>query len=558
MNLIRLRFLITALLALAAFSRASAQDPDFHIFLCFGQSNMEGYPGLPAEEKTFDDPRFQVLAAVDFPALGRKQGEWYTAAPPLCRSHCGLSPADYFGRTLITELPPQIRVGVVSVAVGGCKIELFDEARRPAYAESAPEWMKPWIAAYDGSPYLRLVAMARQAQRDGVIKGILLHQGESDTGDPSWPAQVKTVYENLLHDLDLNAEDVPLIAGELMAADQGGKCASMNPIIATLPDVIPTARVASSADCTGLPDGLHFTPEGYRLLGRRYAETYLRYTADQGAARARANFARKIELAADDVRLFPEPPADYRDLPASGLRGTLEKFTYESGVTGTTREANVYLPPGYTPDKAYPVVYILHGIGGDPNEWTGYVKGHLILDNLIAAGKAVPMIAVFPNGRAMADDRIPENPFNPTAIAAFAAFEGDLLDSLIPAIEAHYSCLTDANHRALAGLSMGGGQTFNFGLTHLDTFTWIAAFSAAPNTQPPEELVPDPAATRAKLNLLYISCGNQDALINFSQRAHRYLQAHDVPHLWNVDDHGHNGDTWGSNLYHFAQRAFQP
>ena len=279
--------------------------------------------------------------------------------------------------------------------------------------------------------------------------------------------------------------------------------------------------------------------------------------ADVSPERARANFAREIVLAPDDVRLFPEPPAGYRDLPESGLRGTLEPFEYDSGVTGTRRKANVYLPPGYTSDQSYPVVYILHGIGGNEHEWTGYVKGHAILDNLIAAGKAVPMIAVFPNGRAMADDRIPENPFNPTAAAAFAAFERDLLDFLIPAIEAQYSTLTDADHRALAGLSMGGGQTFNFGLTYLDTFTWVAPFSAAPNTRPPEDLVPDPAATREKLNLLYISCGNKDGLINFSQRAHRYLKEHGVPHIWNVDDHGHDGETWGSNLYHFAQRLFK-
>jgi enterochelin esterase-like enzyme len=279
--------------------------------------------------------------------------------------------------------------------------------------------------------------------------------------------------------------------------------------------------------------------------------------ADASPERARANFARPIELAPDDVRQFPEPPAGYRDLPPGGLRGRLELFEYDSGVTGTRRKANVYLPPGYTPEKKYPVVYILHGIGGNEHEWTGYVKAHIILDNLIAAGAAVPLIAVFPNGRALPDDSIPKNAFSPENVAGFAAFERDLFEFLIPAVEAKYATLPDANHRALAGLSMGGGQTFNFGLTHPDTFAWIAAMSAAPNTRPPEELVPDPAATRAKLKLLYISCGNKDGLINFSQRAHRYLKEHDVPHIWNVDDHAHDGETWGSNLYHFAQRVFR-
>ncbi|MFP4282195.1 MAG: glycoside hydrolase family 3 C-terminal domain-containing protein [Opitutales bacterium] len=271
----------------------------------------------------------------------------------------------------------------------------------------------------------------------------------------------------------------------------------------------------------------------------------------------RANFAREIVLAEDDVRFFAEPPAGYRELPESGLRGTVEEFTYSSGVTGTERRAKVYLPPGYSPEERYPVAYLLHGIGGDEHEWIGYVKADAILDNLIAAGEAVPMIAVFPNGRAMADDGIPENPFNPTAQEAFAAFEEDLLEHLIPAIEARYATISGAEHRALAGLSMGGGQTLNFGLGHLDTFTWIGAFSPAPNTQPPEALVPDPEAAREQLNLLYLSCGNRDGLINVSQRTQRHLAAHEVPHIWHVDDHGHDGETWGSNLYHFAQRLFR-
>lgn len=273
--------------------------------------------------------------------------------------------------------------------------------------------------------------------------------------------------------------------------------------------------------------------------------------------RARANFARKIELAPDDVRLFPEAPAGYRDLPGGKLRGRLEPFAYDSGVTGTRRKAQVYLPPGYSAEKKYPVLYLLHGIGGNEYEWTGYVKADAIVDNLIAEGKAVPMIVVLPNGRALPDDTPGQNPFTPEKAGGFAKFERDLLDFLIPAIQAKYSTYTDREHRGIAGLSMGGGQTFNFGLGHLDTFAWIGAFSAAPNTKPPAELVPDPAAAKAQIKLLYISCGNKDGLINFSQGVHRYLKAHDVPHLWNVDDHAHDGETWGSNLYHFAQLIFR-
>lgn len=279
--------------------------------------------------------------------------------------------------------------------------------------------------------------------------------------------------------------------------------------------------------------------------------------AEVSRERARANFARPIVLAEDDVRVFPEPPSGYRELPGGALRGRLETFEYDSAVTGTRRKAQVYLPPGYSANAKYPVLYLLHGIGGDEHEWTGYVKAHAILDNLIATGKAVPMIVVLPNGRALPDDRIPENPFVPEQVAGFAKFERDLLDHLIPATEAKYAAYTDREHRAIAGLSMGGGQALNFGLGHLDTFAWIGAFSAAPNTRPPEELVPDPAATRAQIKLLYLSCGNKDGLINFSQRTHRYLKQHDVPHVWNVDDHGHDGETWGGNLYHFAQRIFR-
>lgn len=275
--------------------------------------------------------------------------------------------------------------------------------------------------------------------------------------------------------------------------------------------------------------------------------------------RARANFARSIVLAEDDVRVFPEPPANYRDLPEGKLRGRMEKLEYDSGVTGTRREAQVYLPPGYSPDKRYPVLYLLHGIGGDHREWTAYSKAPAAVDNLIADGKAVPMIIVFPNGRARADDSPPppDKVFSPENAAAFAAFERDLLDFLIPATQAEYSTLTGRDHRALAGLSMGGGQTFNFGLTHLDTFAWLGTFSAAPNTKPLEELVPDPAHLARQLKLLYISCGNKDALIFVSQRAHRFLKEHNVPHIWNVDEHGHDPDTWGANFHHFAQRIFR-
>src|SRR5687768_3387129 len=165
---------------------ASAQDPNFHIYLCFGQSNMEGAGRIEEQDKTGVDERFQVLQAVDAPNLNREKGKWYTAVPPLARARTGIGPADYFGRTMVAKLPKNVRVGVVNVAVAGCKIELFDKENHQAYAATAPTWMTNIIKEYDGNPYARLVEMGRLAQKDGVIKGILLHQGESNTNDKQW------------------------------------------------------------------------------------------------------------------------------------------------------------------------------------------------------------------------------------------------------------------------------------------------------------------------------------------------------------------------------------
>jgi alpha-L-fucosidase 2 len=252
-------------------------DKNFYIFLCFGQSNMEGFPGIEEQDKGPVDDRFKVLAAVDFPEQGREQGKWYPAVPPLSRPSAGLGPADFFGRTLVANLPRKVRVGVVNVSVAGCKIELFDKNNYRSYVSTAPPWMVGIIDAYGGNPYAHLVAMGKLAQQDGVIKGILLHQGESDPGDKEWPNKVKTIYDNLITDLNLKAKEVPLLAGELVNADQNGACAAMNTIIDTLPRTIPTARVISSKGCSSRRDRLHFTPEGYREIGRRYAAAMLQF-----------------------------------------------------------------------------------------------------------------------------------------------------------------------------------------------------------------------------------------------------------------------------------------
>jgi hypothetical protein len=273
MNKLRVFLICTALLlaSLPSFS----QDPNFYIFLAFGQSNMEGAAKFEAQDTISVDERFRVLEAVNCKELNRTKGNWYTAVPPLTRCKTGLGPVDYFGRTLVSNLPANVKVGVINVAVGGCKIELFDKDNYQTYTATAPDWMKGMLADYDGNPYARLVEMAKIAQKSGVIKGILMHQGESNTGDKTWPTKVKGVYENLLTDLNLKAQVVPLLAGEVVNADQGGVCATMNPIIATLPETIPTAHVISSAGCPDGPDNLHFSAEGYRMLGKRYGEKML-------------------------------------------------------------------------------------------------------------------------------------------------------------------------------------------------------------------------------------------------------------------------------------------
>jgi enterochelin esterase-like enzyme len=249
-------------------------------------------------------------------------------------------------------------------------------------------------------------------------------------------------------------------------------------------------------------------------------------------------FGGPIELGPDDKQTFADPPDSIVAKRDNIPRGKLEMVEYDSKTVGTKRKMNVYTPPEYSKDKKYPVLYLLHGIGGDENEWQRFASPDRLLDNLIKDGKAVPMIVVMPNGRAQKDDRAGGNAFE--SAPAFAVFEKDLLDDVIPAIESRYSVQADREHRALAGLSMGGGQSLNFGLAHLDTFAWIGGFSSAPNTKAPEELIPDSAKAKEQLKLLWLSCGNKDGLIRISQRMQRHLKKNDIPHVWNVDGNGHD------------------
>jgi enterochelin esterase-like enzyme len=262
-----------------------------------------------------------------------------------------------------------------------------------------------------------------------------------------------------------------------------------------------------------------------------------------------------IKLAADDVQTYPEPPAGIDADKPEIAHGKLEMVEYDSTTVGTKRKMQVYTPPGYSSDKKYPVLYLLHGIGGDETEWQRFASPNLLADNLLAAGKSVPMIIVMPNGRAQKNDRAEGNVF--ASAPAFATFEQDLLKDVIPAIESRYSVQKDSAHRGIAGLSMGGGQSLNFGLGHLDTFNWIGAFSSAPNTKPPTELVKDGSDARKHLKLLWLSVGNKDGLIGISQGMHRTLKEQKVDQMWNVDGHAHDATTWRNNLYYFLQKVFR-
>jgi enterochelin esterase-like enzyme len=254
--------------------------------------------------------------------------------------------------------------------------------------------------------------------------------------------------------------------------------------------------------------------------------------------------------------MFPPPPSGF-DAPREGVeRGRLETVEYDSATVGGKRRAQVYTPPGYTKENKYPVLYLLHGIGGDEHEWTRGGVAHQILDNLFADQKAVPMIVVLPNGRAALDvtrrDPIPKQ------APAFAAFEKDLLGDLIPFIERTYAVVADRQSRALAGLSMGGGQSLNFGLGHLETFAWVGGFSSAPNTKKVDALVTDPAAAAAQLKLLWISCGERDGLLRISRDFHEALAAKQVPHTWHVHAGGrHDFAVWKADLYHFVPLLFR-
>ena len=304
-------------------------DPNFQIYLCFGQSNMEGNATPEAQDYENVSERFKMMAAVDFSNPVRKRGEWYSAIPPLCRQGTGLTPADYFGRTMVEKQADNVKVGVINVAVGGTSIKGFMEEYVADYVAGEADWFKNYMACYDNNPFRRLVETAKRAQNYGIIRGILMHQGETDGGMGNWAQNVKKVYERLLDELDLSADNVPLLAGETVQTDQGGYCGGFNNVIATLPNVIPTAHVISSKGCPQKGDGLHFTAEGYRTIGKRYAECMLELLKSTGMNGVAANESEVLST-------------DYFDAMGRKVKGDcqglkIKRVTYKNGTVKSAK-----------------------------------------------------------------------------------------------------------------------------------------------------------------------------------------------------------------------------
>ena len=562
-NFLPKRWTAVVLMSFVMFGSAQAAvDPNFYIFLCFGQSNMEGAARPEAEDTKSPGPRFLLMPAVDDAQRGRTMGKWCEAAAPLCRPNTGLTPADWFGRTLIETLPDNIRVGVIHVAIGGIRIEGFMPDQITEYVKTAPGWMKGMLEAYGNNPYERLVTLAKRAQQDGVIKGVLMHQGESNTGDPEWAQKVQSVYDHLLGDLQLKPEEVPLLAGEVVQANGEGQCVAMNKQIDELPKTLHTAHVVSSTGCSNGPDKLHFDAAGYRELGRRYGEKMLElmgyqvrspFTVPADAVTAettvpgnefpkvdkehRAYFrvvapdahrvqvdicGKKYDMRRDQQGVWcavtdplvvgfhyyfiniggmnvidpatetffgcnrqaggieiPEGPEGDYYRPQQGIaHGQVRSIYYYAKATEEWRHALVYTPAEYEKGKKrYPVLYLQHGMGEDETGWSKQGRMQHIMDNLIASGEAVPMIVVMESGDIKAPFKGGDNRQGFSQYGA--SFYKVMTNDLITTIDSKFRTLRDRDHRAMAGLSWGGHQTFDVVLSHMDLFAWMGAFSGA-------------------------------------------------------------------------------
>jgi enterochelin esterase-like enzyme len=628
------------------YQSAFSQDPNLYIYLCFGQSNMEGAAKIEADD-TIINSRLKLLSALDCPDLGRIQGQWYDAKPPLCRCNTRLSPVDYFGKTMIANLPDNVKIGLVHVAVAGSKIEIFDKEKYKTYLDTsatAKPWMIKMAEAYGGNPYQRLVDMAKIAQKAGVIKGILLHQGESNTGDQEWPSKVKKVYDDLLSDLDLRPNSIPLLAGEVVGDDQNGLCASMNKIIAKLPLVLPRAYIIPSIGLPAAPDRLHFNSEGVREFGKRYAgrmlstmgintgpfpagtvaaetnapgfqyprvdnqrKAYFKLEAS-GANTVQLDLGKRYDMSKDHDGLWQvvtdplQPGFHYYFLWINGVRvadpasesffgtgkwtsgieiptdgedffkakqvphGEVRGVYYFSKTMNQTRRCFIYTPPGYDASKKtkYPVLYLQHGMAEDETGWSNQGHMNYILDNLIAEGKAKPMLVVMESGNIEEAFRAnPGEEVNKARNQFGASFGPMLLNDLIPMVESRYKARADKGGRAMAGLSWGGFQTLDITFNHRDKFEYIGSFSGALFLNPETEIktayhsvFADPVAFNKKIKLFFLGIGSAEgqrmkALSDELTKAgihNVYYESPNTAHEWH---------TWRRCLYQFAPLLFK-
>ena len=286
--------LLTMMLMCSAMGAKAEVDPDFYIYICFGQSNMEGNADWEVQDEGVD-PRFQMLATCNFPERkvkgdnskkipARQKGNWYTAECPIVSPVGKLGPSDYFGRTMVEQLPDK-KIGVIAVAMGGSPIEMFDkDLYWDKYQANYNEWWAQIARNYYAeNPYGRIIEMAKKAQEVGVIKGILLHQGCSNNGDEKWPGMVKKIYKDMLKDLGLKAANVPIFVGETEYENMGGGCSWHNHVVAKIPEVIPTGYVVSAEGIPGNgTDPWHFSAAGYRTFGKRYATKVLEVMRSSG------------------------------------------------------------------------------------------------------------------------------------------------------------------------------------------------------------------------------------------------------------------------------------
>ena len=615
--------LILSAFALLSAMAINAQDPDFHIYLCFGQSNMEGNARIEQQDLEGVSDRFMMMATVDDQERGREKGKWYTAVPPLCRPNTGLTPADYFGRTLVETLPENVRVGVINVAIGGCHIETFLPDSIAGYVEKrAPGWMKGMLAAYDNDPYARLVEMAKLAQKDGVIKGVLVHQGESNTGDPRWPSQLKKVYDNLMNDLGLQGQVVPLLVGEVVNSDRGGICASHNDVIARVPSVIPQAHVISSSGCTNAFDLLHFDAAGYRELGKRYANKMLQllgYDVPQQSWRdvvfephiihpdGRITFnheapnAKKVERsgqfmdknmpmvrnsrgiwsatvkpakadiypynfvvdgvsaqAQNNMAIFPNEnfKASILEIPDKDAlytvndvpHGKVQYMMYKSDVMGEYRPVLVYTPAEYEKgNKKYPVFYLVSGTTDTEETWFKVGKVNVILDNLIAQGKAVPMIVVMPYGNVFGSTP------SPTTLAAakmYQKFEQELTECVMPFVEKNFRTKNNRESRAIAGFSRGGGQSLYSVYSNFDKFAYLASYSAYLTPEVMDTYFPDLQSKMSQLKLMWFGVGTSDFLYQNVLDHQNYFDEKGIKYEKMFTEGGH---TWMNARTYLAE-----